>query len=248
MKSQIIRHDIKANLEIALEYSHTGLKADDQGDYEAAVTAYQKVILTLTDVLFDYNKDIRKTNSLDSKKKRRLIKEKRDKYINRLNVLWESIPYHCKVSLSTLLCRPGQTSANRTHHFVDYQTSLTNVLQIDSRKEVIPVYSSDSYISTFEKLGRISQTIRHGSYVDDSLFVPPDVWSCGWQKIDSIEIKQTAIQLLTTPLAKLTSIQQSDAHLSNLLKFKQALSEFLNSQEQAANFLVNGFRLIVDQE
>ncbi|KAJ3270489.1 hypothetical protein HDV01_007796 [Terramyces sp. JEL0728] len=226
--------EIKEALERALEESYKGLNADVQNDLKTAVNSYNSVVDTLTQVLFYYNKQSRKrTLTLEIERKRKLIQSKRDKYISRVSILWPQLESEDKVCYgkqSTSLALKG------THHFVDYNQSLVNILRIDSLPDS---YSQDQLIAPIEKLHRLALSIRHGAFIEPGLYVPADVWSQPI-RIPDFEVKEEAMQQLQKPLSKLKSIQQNDPYITNINMFKQGMQDFMAEQDNCRAFLSSG--------
>ncbi|KAJ3323449.1 hypothetical protein HDV06_001726 [Boothiomyces sp. JEL0866] len=234
--------EIKDALERALEESYKGLNADVENDLKTAINCYNSVIDTLTQVLFYYNKQSRKrTLTLEIERKRKLIQSKRDKYISRVSILWPQLDSEDKVTYGK---QTSSLATKGSHHFVDYNQSLLNVLRIDALPDT---YSHDQLIAPMEKLHRLALSIRHGAFVEPDLYVPADIWSQPI-KIPDFEVKEDAMQQLQKPLSKLKSIQQNDPYISNINLFKQGVQEFVAEQDNCRGFLSKKLRYLTNED
>ncbi|KAJ3258834.1 hypothetical protein HK103_003216 [Boothiomyces macroporosus] len=234
--------EIKEALERALEESYKGLNADVENDFKTAINCYNSVIDTLTQVLFYYNKQSRRrTLTLEIERKRKLIQAKRDKYISRVSILWPQLDSEDKVTLGK---QHSSLAPKGSHHFVDYNQSLLNVLRIDALPDD---YSHDPLIAPMEKLHRLAISIRHGAFVQPELYVPADVWSQPI-KIADFEVKEEAMQQLHKPLSKLKSIQQNDPYIANINLFKQGVQDFMAEQDNCRAFLSKKLRYLTNED
>jgi hypothetical protein len=97
-------------------------------------------------------------------------------------------------------------------------------------------YTTDTLTLPFEKLDRLSLSIKYGAFITESLYISPDVWSQTGLKYDNAELKQSAIQLLSKPLVKLLLIQQNEKN-SNSGLAAVAIGEFMQDMEQVRSVL-----------
>jgi hypothetical protein len=228
-------NQVKSQLQEALDISYKGLAADNAGDIPTALQCYARVIETLTDILFYYNKQ----RTPDSQSKKMILESKRTKYIQRVNVLWELIPVEQKVYFGTKVPVPtGAKKALHSHAFTDFTTSYVNVISMDPLLDVFVPYSVDPMVATMERVQRIAQSIKYGAYYTPELYIPADLWSIAAHKIENVDTKSNAIQMLQKPLARLRSTQQADPSIANVMMLKQSLGEFDLEVAQVRTFIV----------
>jgi hypothetical protein len=228
--------DIKVQLQCALEISYKGLAADNQGDVSTALQCYARVIETLSDIIFFYNK----TKTIGAKSKKSLLEAKREKYIQRVNVMWDGMSPENKILYTTKNAAvPSGIKKNTIlHSFVDFETSYVNAISIDPSTEVFIPYSTDPMIGTMERILRFAMSIKYGTFYTSELYIPADLWTISIHKIDDVDAKSTAIHSLQKPLARLRSAQQTDPTISNISLLKVSAGEFTTEVDQVRTYIV----------
>lgn len=74
------------------------------------------------------------------------------------------------------------------------------------------------------------------------------MWSLAGQKIEFVDIKIQALQMLQKPLLKLLAMQQNDPDLQNVINFRELMTDFFNDLDGTRTHLSKKLRYLVQRD
>ncbi|KAJ3340902.1 hypothetical protein HDU91_000784, partial [Kappamyces sp. JEL0680] len=168
-------------LQAALNLSHKSLELDKNGQTMDAIASYYDTMALLDKSITL----LAKRPASSSQAALDMILEKKIKYSKRVTMLLDVV---------------GQGGIYEV-------AALRQNRAASTAPPPVPQKRVENYqFSDFHT--RIAMSIRYGAFLTPNLYICPDVWCQTGLKFDNAELKQSAIQMLGKPLAKLVSIQQ----------------------------------------
>ncbi|KAJ3307294.1 hypothetical protein HDV03_001779 [Kappamyces sp. JEL0829] len=233
-------------LQAALNLSHKSLELDKNGQTMDAIASYYDTMALLDKSITL----LAKRPASSSQAALDMILEKKIKYSKRVTMLLDVVGQGGIYEVAALRQNRAASTAPppvpqkrvENYQFSDFHTSF--LASIKPRDSTWNPYTQDPLALPFERLQRIAMSIRYGAFLTPSLYICPDVWCQTGLKFDNAELKQSAIQMLGKPLAKLVSIQQSDAQLLNFSLFTVSVDEFVQDMGQVRAILAKKIKYL----
>lgn len=167
------QNQVKETLEKTIEISINGLKADKEGDYAKALEAYASVTESLTNIIHYYARH----PSIEGSRKRKLLEAKLEKYVERVSMLWDELPWSQKVNYSSRIVYKKQKSLPKQteHSFQNINYTFMEIIRLEHHVLPVPTIHEDSMVSIMQRIELVSKSMKTGGYLNANVYIPAGI-------------------------------------------------------------------------